>query len=151
MSAWIEHAYRNVPRLRNTRLNVSPGASVPESHRPVRDVVVCPTPPRFFHVTRVPRGTSMRRGRNAKSTILTRAAVPVTTSERSGRSPENAGVATPTDRIPASASAAVIFLIPFLPGSMMEDTGGAALRFGRLGETSVPLGDERDRRRTDRA
>src|SRR5437762_9884743 len=49
---------------------MSPGRSVPESHRPSSEVVVWPTDPKFFHPTSVPLGTEMVAGMKAKSTIL---------------------------------------------------------------------------------
>jgi hypothetical protein len=56
----------------NNRLNVWPGASGPESHKPLFDVVVWLTVPRFVHLTFVPLVIVIVLGLNAKLTIFTR-------------------------------------------------------------------------------
>jgi hypothetical protein len=64
--------YLNVPTLRNTRLKVSPGASDPESHTPLIDVVVWVVFPAFVHRTLVPFAMVIVAGLKAKLTIFTR-------------------------------------------------------------------------------
>ena len=64
--------YLNVPTLRNTRLKVSPGASEPESHIPLFDVVVWAVFAAFVHLTLVPFAIVIVAGLKAKLTIFTR-------------------------------------------------------------------------------
>jgi hypothetical protein len=66
------HRYLNVPVFRNTRLKVSPGASDPESHTPLVDVVVWAVFPAFVHRTLVPFAIVIVAGLKAKLTIFTR-------------------------------------------------------------------------------
>ncbi len=51
---WIVQWYLNVPAFLNTWPKAAPGASAPESHKPLFDVVVWLTLPPFVHLTFVP-------------------------------------------------------------------------------------------------
>jgi predicted pyridoxine 5'-phosphate oxidase superfamily flavin-nucleotide-binding protein len=61
----------NVPAFLNTRPKAAPGASTPESHTPLIDVVVWLTVPAFVHLTFVPFAMVIALGLKAKLMILT--------------------------------------------------------------------------------
>src|SRR6266540_2250998 len=69
---WIVQWYLNVPTFLNTRPKAAPGASTPESHKPLFEVVVWLTVPLFVHLTFVPFAMVIVLGLKAKLTIFTR-------------------------------------------------------------------------------
>ena len=69
---WIVQWYLNVPTFLNTRPKAAPGASTPEFHKPLFEVVVWLTLPRFVHLTFVPFAMVIALGLKAKLTIFTR-------------------------------------------------------------------------------
>ncbi len=73
--------YLNVPTFLNRRPKVAPGASTPESHKPLFDVVVWLTLPSFLHLTFVPFAIVIVLGLKAKLMIFTRLTVVTATSE----------------------------------------------------------------------
>jgi len=68
---WIVQWYLNVPTFLNTRPKAAPGASTPESHSPLFDVVVWLTLPPFVHLTFVPFAMVIVLGLKAKLMIFT--------------------------------------------------------------------------------
>jgi hypothetical protein len=103
---WIVQWYLNVPTLLNTWPKVAPGASTPESHKPLFDVVVWLTLPPFVHLTFVPFAIVIVLGLKAKLMIFTRLSEVTATGEAvfpGDRSDAKLGTASEPTSVAASS------------------------------------------------
>jgi len=112
---WIVQWYLNVPTFLNTRPKVAPGASTPESHTPLFDVVVWLTLPPFVHLTLVPFAMVIVLGLKAKSMIFAALTEVITSDEAllpCDRSDAMLGTATEPTSVATSS------VIPILIGAL---------------------------------
>jgi hypothetical protein len=134
----------NVPAFLNTRPKEAPGASTPESHTPLIDVVVWLTVPAFVHLTFVPLAMVIALGLKAKLMIFTALTEVIASGEAPfacDRSDARLGTASEPTSVATSSVIPILIGALRIPLPFMPDTRPpkytlpdirAAIRFGCL-------------------